>query len=70
MGNKISNRNIAGYPDPTAYSALSAVQKELDMDDCRVQAFIRSIKTIINQSGYDLVARLEIRDRRTGRNYR
>ncbi len=71
MGNKrLSHLNADGYRDPTAYSALSAVQKERDMDDYRVQNFLRSIKTIINQSGYDLLARIEIRDRRTGRDYR
>ena len=31
---------------------------------------VRSIKTIIDQSGYDLLARIEIRDRITGRVYR
>lgn len=70
MGDKFPRRNADGYVDPTAYSALSAVQKEQDETDFRVQSFIRSIKTIIDQSGYDLLARIEIRDRTTGRNYR
>lgn len=70
MGNKISPRNFDGYPDPTAHSALTAIQKEQSEADLRVQNFIRSLKTIIDQSGYDLLARIEIRDRNTGRNYR
>lgn len=54
----------------TAYSALSAVQSEQDEADIRVQSFIRAVKTIIDQSGYDLLARIEIKDRHTGRCYR
>lgn len=32
--------------------------------------FIRSVKTLADQSGYDLLDRIKIRDRRTGRCYR
>lgn len=67
---KIPNRNSEGYVDPTASNALNGIQREQDATDIRVQAFIRSIKTIIDQSGYDLLARIEIRDRESGRNYR
>lgn len=62
--------NPEGYADPTAHTALSKIQGEMDSDDARVQQFIRSLKTIVDQSGYDLLARIEIRDRRTGRCYR
>ena len=66
----IPYRNPEGYPDPTAYAALNKAQGEMDDDCMRVQQFIRSLKTIVDQSGYDLLARIEIRDRRTGRCYR
>jgi hypothetical protein len=67
---KIPYHNPEGYADPTAYSALSAVQSEQDEADIRVQSFIRAVKTIVDQSGYDLLARIEIKDRHTGRCYR
>ena len=73
MDNKhhgIPYRNPEGYTDPTAYAALNKAQGEMDDDCMRVQQFIRSLKTIVDQSGYDLLARIEIRDRRTGRCYR
>ena len=38
---------------------MSTVQKEQDAADLRVQNFIRAVKTIIDQSGYDLLARLD-----------
>lgn len=70
MGNKIPLKNTEGYVDPTAYTAMNNVQKEQDAAELRVQNFIRAVKTIIDQSGYDLLARIEIRDRVTGRDYR
>ncbi len=70
MADNIPYRNPDGYADPTAHAALTSVQKEQDANDLRVQSFIRALKTMIDQSGYDLLARIEIRDRGTGRNYR
>lgn len=66
----ISIRNPSGLLDPTAHSAITNIQKETDDADLRAQAFIRAVKTLVDQSGYDLLARIEIRDRATGRNYR
>ena len=70
LNGKIPIRNPEGYIDPTAYAAMSSVQKAQDEADLRVQSFIRALKTLIDQSGYDLLARIEVRDRVTGRNYR
>lgn len=70
MNSKIPIRNPEGYPDPTAYAAITSVQREQDEADLRVQSFIRALKTMIDQSGYDLMARIEVRDRTTGRIYR
>ena len=69
-GSRIPYKNPEGYADPTAHAAMSTVQKEQDAADLRVQNFIRAVKTIIDQSGDDLLARIEIRDRATGRDYR
>lgn len=66
----IPARNPSGYLDPTAHAALTNIQKQQDDIDLRVQYFIRALKTLIDQSGYDLLARIEIRDRATGRIYR
>jgi len=70
MSNSIPFRNPSGLPDPTAHEALSKAQKEADEADARVQAFIRAVKTLTAQSGYELLARIEIRDKATGRCYR
>ena len=70
MSEAITYHNHEHYADPTAHGALSAVQSEQDEADIRVQSFIRAVKTIIDQSGYELLARIEIKDRHTGRCYR
>ena len=66
----IPYRNPEGYPDPTAHAALNKAQSEMDERDLRAQQFIRAVKTLVDQCGYDLLARIEIRDRKTGRTYR
>lgn len=82
--NGIPYRNAEGYPDPTAYEALSAAMAAAtaeynanqepklhpDEDDIRTQCLIKTLKNIIDLAGYDLLARIEVKDRRTGRVYR
>ena len=62
--------NAEHYKDPTASEALFSAYKPPDDEDLRVQAFIRALRTLISESGYDLLARIELKDRRTGRYYR
>jgi len=74
--NKIPYRNHEGYADPTAYEALSAAMAaytaapHVDQEDIRAQRLIKAIKSMIDVAGYDLIARVQIKDRRTGRVYR
>lgn len=66
----IPKRNPEGYMDPTAYQALSSVQAQQDENDLRCQKLIKTLKNLIDLADYDLLARIEIRDRKTGRVYR
>lgn len=70
MSNKINKYNPSGCRDDTAQKALNAIQTDQDDADMRVAAFIKAIKIIADQCGFDLMARIEIRDRRTRRIYR
>lgn len=67
-------RNPEGYLDLTAHAALSNVarerQTELDDADLRCNRMIKSIKALIDLSGFDVITRIEVRDRKTGRIYR
>lgn len=71
---RLSLRNAEGYMDLTAHDALTNVmwdkQFEIDEADLRCNRLIKSIKTVIDLADFDLVARIEVKDRRTGRTYR
>lgn len=71
---RVPLRNTEGYMDLTAHDALTNVmrdkQLELDEADLRCNRLIKSIKTLIDLAGFDLIARVEVKDRKTGRNYR
>ena len=64
------NKNAEGYSDPTAYNAMTKIMREENESQRRVNALIGSIKSIIDLAGFDLLNRIEIRDRKTGREYR
>ena len=63
--------NAEGYTDPTAYNAIKKVSaEEHEALDAKVNTLIKVLKFIIAESGFELVARIELRDRKTGRFFR
>lgn len=63
--------NAEGYADPTAYNAIKKVSAEgHEALDAKVNTLIKVLKFIIAESGFELVARIELRDRKTGRLFR
>lgn len=70
MANGIPYRNTEGYADPTAHAALSSAQHVQDDADQRFTLLIKTLKNTIDLAGYDLIERIEVRDRKTGRVYR
>lgn len=70
---RVPYRNAEGYPDPTTHGALSNVMREYaakEEADARCTQLIKVLKNTIDLAGFDLVARIEVRDRETGRTYR
>lgn len=63
-------KNAEGYSDPTAGTAMSNILREENEQQRRVASLIKELKSIIDEAGFDLLARIEIRDRKTGREYR
>ena len=63
-------RNSEGYRDPTAFAALMNIQKEELEQQRRVAELIHVLKYIVDKSGFELAARIELRDKRTGKEYR
>jgi hypothetical protein len=58
-------KNAEGYSDPTAYGALSNIESEQ-----RATRLIGVLKYVIRNSGFELVGRIQIRDKRTGREFK
>ena len=63
MARGIPKRNPEGYLDLTAHDALSAIQAE--EADQRTAKLIVTLKNTIELAGFDLLARIEVRDRET-----
>ncbi len=62
--------NAEGYKDPTAYEGMKPIIQEEQRQQKRVNDLIFVLKFIINLAGFDLLNRIEIKDRKTGREYR
>ena len=62
--------NAEGYQDPTAYAALQPIMREDAALESKCGFLIKVLKYIINESGFDLVNRIELRDRKSGRYFR
>lgn len=58
--------NQSRCKDPTAYAATKAVSEEEE----RVNELIRILKNTIRLTGFELLNRIELRDRKSGRIYR
>lgn len=58
--------NNSGCKDPTAYAATRAVSEEEE----RVNELVRILKNTIRLTGFELLNRIELRDRKSGRIYR
>lgn len=59
-------QNAEGYTDRTAYAAVKHMQKE-DREQKRLNELISVLKYIINAAGFDLVNRIELQDRESGK---
>ena len=63
-------KNNKDYPDPTAYNALRPIMQEDAALEGKVNFLIKVLKFIIAESGFELLARIEIKDKKTGRCFR
>ena len=58
--------NSSGCKDPTAYGAMKPITEE----EQRVTELVKVLKTIIRWAGFELINRIELRERRSRRTYR
>lgn len=62
--------NGSGYKDPTAYEALKAESARERSEKARLTHLIDCLKYIIGLSGFELVGRIHLRDKESGKEYR
>lgn len=63
--------NAEGYTDLTAYTALRHIQQEENAElDAKVNTLIKVLKYIVSLSGFELINRIELRDKKSGRCFR
>ena len=62
--------NQSGCADPTAYHAIGNVIKEEKELDKRVHNLISVLKFIIDWAGFELIGRIEIRHKKSGREFK
>lgn len=60
------NPNRDKYPDPTA----KKVERELTAEEQEISHLVKMIRQIAFWAGYDVVNRIEFRNRKSGRCYR
>lgn len=58
--------NKSGYPDPTAYKALSKIARDEKIES-KAAFLLQVLKYIIRESGFELLNRIELKDKRSGR---
>lgn len=66
--------NDSGCPDPTAYEALKNVQREekqrWGQTDDSAHMVITTIKNILDLSGFELLERIQIKHKKSGKIYK
>lgn len=68
--NRNPKRNSEGYSDPTAYEGLRPIIEEENALERRVNQLIKTLKYITSLAGFELISRIEIKDKETGRIFR
>lgn len=67
---KNPRKNAEGYDDPTAYLGMRDAIAEENALEHEVTTLIKVLKFIISKSGFELVGRIQIKDKKTGRIFR
>lgn len=70
MNVKNPKLNAEGYADPTAYMGMRDVIKTESEADKRAFDLVKVLKYIIRAAGFELIERIQLRDTKSGREYR
>lgn len=62
--------NGEGYHDPTAYEALKPIIKEDAAVQNKVNKLMTALKLVVDLAGFDLIGRIQVRHRKSGKEFR
>ena len=62
--------NSEGYADPTAYAGTKNIIREESETERRASELIKILKFIIRLAGFELIERVQLRDTKSGREYK
>lgn len=65
QGNRDAKHNAEGFSDPTAYAAY----RSLDYEERRFRKLLKMIFSLCELAGFELVGRIALRDKRSGRTW-
>lgn len=68
--NRNPHLNSEGYPDPTAYGGIKRIIKEESETERKAFELIKVLKFIVRLSNFELIERIKIRDKKSGREFR
>lgn len=63
-------KNIEGYADPTASIAIDRVSRKESEADKYAHDLIKVLKFIIRSCGFELIERIQLKDAKSGREYK
>lgn len=71
MGNDKNPRyNASGCADPTAYEALKPIIKEDAEIERKAYELVKIVKIIIGWAGFELVQRVQIKHKKSGKEFK
>lgn len=62
--------NASGCKDPTAYEAIRPIIKSDKAIEKRVHMLIDCVKSIIDLAGFEVIGRIKLKDKKSGREFK
>ncbi|MBS5822427.1 MAG: hypothetical protein KID00_00970 [Clostridium argentinense] len=70
MACKNPKLNASGCADPTAYEALKPIIHEDTALEKKVHNLVNCVKFMVDWAGFEMIGRIQIRDKKSGREFR
>lgn len=63
-------KNSEGYSDPTAYLGTAGIMREETEAERKNRTIIQTFRRIADLAGFEIIGRIELKDKKTGRYFR